>query len=209
MNTKYITTLMTAGLTKVEAEVYLCCLALGNASVKEIAQKVSVDRPNIYRVLDILIKKNLVYIEYRGLKRRFVAAAPNMLNLEMQNLQTQFQNLLPEIQQLYDNKKGGGESSIKIFQGTKQLNLLYDELLGKMRKNDFYYVISNVDKWYELDKKGMEDFHKRRVEKDLHIKFILQEGKMAEYYKKFQKNFNQDVKILPKEVVLDSDTIVL
>ena len=88
---KYISDLVSAGLTENEAKVYCCLLRKSQFTATEIAHSANVNRSKIYTVLSSLTQKGLC-IEKLGKVRRFEAIDP----------ETAFQKLIDDQQKKLD-----------------------------------------------------------------------------------------------------------
>ena len=67
------------GLSEKEARIYLVLLELGNIPIQEIAQKVNLSRPTVYRILDDLQEKGLITKEKKKQVRYVAANSPDEL----------------------------------------------------------------------------------------------------------------------------------
>lgn len=198
-------TLRKIGLSESEASVYLACLLAGSNSVKEISKHTKIERTNLYRVIERLQKKGLVEVVYQGLKKNYKAVNPNVLSGILQKTEEEFKNALPNLVSLYSDSES---IKIKISKGEKSLVQEYNSLLHILSKDDFYYVISNLEKWKNLDFYNQKDFINKRIKKDIFIKMIAQNSETAVYNQRFEKNFRQQVKILKDTFPLQIDVVI-
>lgn len=104
------------GFSDKEARVYIAFLAVGPASVQDIATKTGIQRATLYGVLESLKKKGLLRIAYQAHRKVFCAASPDVLARsiaeEKRTLDSREAILaaaLPSLQALENREKGQGD----------------------------------------------------------------------------------------------------
>jgi sugar-specific transcriptional regulator TrmB len=194
------------GLSKSEASVYVASLSLGPTSIARIARFSGVERTNVYRVVELLRKKGLMSIQLVGLKKRYVGEDPSHLEHVFAQQQQEFFSALPALKSFYQRKAVSSE--VKIYENLTSLKTVYDQLLDEVRHGDFYYVISNIDQWYDTDTTYFTAFAEKRIKRNIFVQFLLQDGAQARHQKTYERNFLQEVRILPEYVHFDTDTII-
>jgi sugar-specific transcriptional regulator TrmB len=206
-NEKLFNSLMQLGLDEKEAKIYLAALSLGPTTILKLFKLSGIKRTTIYEIIDSLEKKGLMKKEIHGFKTLYSAEHPQNLENSLENKQVLLSKMLPELEGLYQLK--GTESSIKFYSGLASIKNIYNDLLKELRPHEFYYAISNVKEWQELDE---EFFFKNHVEKrsqmNIETKLLFTYGDVAEKRKKTEKNFNEEIKILPKESEFHIDLVI-
>ena len=111
------------GLTEREAKIYLVSLELAKATAYEIAKKVNVSRPTVYRVLKDLEKKKLVSQVRSKNKNYFTASSPEELlgilkikRREAEEQEREFLRIISILQTKYSIKN---KCKIKVYKGPK------------------------------------------------------------------------------------------
>lgn len=203
---KYLAVIESLGLSRNEADVYMAALSLGPTTVLKIAEVSGLERTNIYRVIRLLQKRGLMSVEVKGLKKHYRAEDPNQLELVLDSKRENFSKILPDLKDMYG--RSVGSSDIKYFKGVAGIKTAYEQLIAKQKISDFYYVMSDLDKWHDIDPDYFDTFIRKRVKNGIHIKLLVQNGERAQYSKKYERNFLQEVKILPEGTILRTDTIV-
>ncbi len=203
---RFHTIIKDLGLTENEAAVYLAALSLGPTTVLSIAKASGLERANIYRVIESLQKRGLMSTTLDGIKSKYEVASPDRLEQLADTRRQKLQDALPELRAMYNQK--AGISDVKFYRGIDGIKTAYEGMFEKLKPSDFYYVVSNLDDWYPLDAAYLESFVQKRIKRNIKLKMLLQDGEKAEYNKKFEKNFMQEVKILPEGTVLETDTII-
>lgn len=205
---KYIELLKDVGLSEHEAEVYFSMVSLGPVPVLRIARASGVKRTTIYSILESLKSKGLVRVEPRGLKSLFVAESPERLETVLENRKNQFRKNLLDFMQIYN--KGGGESLIKIYEGTEAAHSVYDSLLNDIKPGEDYMIVTGMRKAYETDKAFYDELRERRAKLPIRIRMLTTdpENEETQYITKYQKNFNMEIKALPAETKLTTNMVI-
>jgi sugar-specific transcriptional regulator TrmB len=194
------------GLSDNEAKVYISMLSLGSATVAAIAKAANVKRTTIYNVLDSLAEKGLSRIDVKGLKRLYVAEHPKKLENIIENRKANLAALYPELEALYNLK--GGESFIKYYEGNDSVRNAYFDLLGSLQHNDEFLVVGNPDRWEEINASFASDFIKKRNTQKLQIRMLLTDSELARKYKKFERNFSEEIKLLPEDSKIETNLVI-
>lgn len=206
-NRKITETLENLGLSENEAKVYLAALSLGPSIVSKISLAAQTKRTTVYSMVDSLKQKGLMFVEMRGFKKLYVAENPEKLESVINLRKEKLHNILPELSALYNLK--GEESLIKYHEGLESVKSTYDTLLDSARNHEDYLVVSDIDQWYNLDKDYFESFVKRRSKRNIAIRVLLQNSETAQIFKQKEKNYNEEVKILPKDTQLTTNLVII
>lgn len=206
-NEKTIDSLRQLGLEEKEAKVYLASLSLGASTILRLSKLSEVKRTTLYEIIDSLEKKGLMKKEVHGFKTLYSAEHPERLENSLESKKLLLNKLLPELEGLYHLK--GTESSIKFYSGLPAIKNIYDDLLKDLKPHDFYYAISNIKEWQGLD----EDFFLRkhvetRSKMGVDTKLVFLDSETAQYRKKTERNFNEEIKIIPKDSEFHVDLVI-
>ncbi len=87
--------------------------------------------------------------------------------------------------------------------------LYYNNLLLELNDNDEYLVISDQEKWMDIDRDFFKNFIYERSKHSLDIKLILESSEHAKYYQGKEKQYNEKVKVLPNKVNFNINLIIL
>jgi sugar-specific transcriptional regulator TrmB len=211
-NGKLANLLTGIGLSDVEAQVYLAALSAGPATVLQLSRSTDVKRTTLYSVIESLKQKGLLKTEIKGLKRRFVAAHPENLALVLEKRARDFNAFVPLLSQLYNDK--ANEASITYHEGLEAIKTVYEKLLKGVGRADPYLAIS-TEAFFEPDRPYFEKFIERRGRAYRGVRLILLDEPGAREQKKFERNFNQQIRFLPPgtkmdiNIVITKDTLVL
>ena len=200
-NDKLLTSLTEFGLNENEAKVYLAALSLGATTVLKISKTTDVKRTTVYEIITSLIQKGLMKKEIRGFKTLYAAEHPERLENTLETKRAVLTRVLPELEGLFSLK--GTESTLKYYEGLKAIENIYDELLRDLKPHDFYYAISNIAEWQGLDEVFFISKHvEKRATMRVNTKLLFTNSPIAQKRLTTQKNFNEEIRILP-----DTDTI--
>ncbi|PCI20915.1 hypothetical protein COB64_01520 [Candidatus Wolfebacteria bacterium] len=203
---KLIETLKDIGLSENEAKVYFATLSLGPTTVLSISRSAEMKRTTVYSIVESLKQKGLLNIELKGIKQLYVAENPEKLESVLEKRKDEFKNNLPEFLALYN--LSGGESFIKYHEGLESVKSIYESLLKEVRPKEDYLVIGSQERWFELDPKFFQSFIEKRAKLNINTRLLFQDSKIARDHKRFEKNYNEQVKILPKETMLSTNLVL-
>ncbi|MDB5190429.1 MAG: Transcriptional regulator, TrmB [Parcubacteria group bacterium] len=195
-----------AGLSDHESAVYLAMLELGSTTILKLARQSGVKRTTIYHVIESLKAKGLVSMEERGFKQFPVAENPSRLERMLDEQKNALKSFFPELEALYSLR--GNDSIIRYHSGVEAMRSAYDELLRDLRGGDEYCVIGDPERWSHFDKSYFKTFIEKRLRIDLKAKVILVASETAEAYKKTEKNYREEVRILPAGTTIDANMAI-
>jgi HTH-type transcriptional regulator, sugar sensing transcriptional regulator len=206
INPKIKNLLLKLDLAEKEIDVYFGALQLGPTTILKLSNQTGVSRTGIYPIIQNLIKKNLMAIEYDGWKKFFVAENPNKLNLILDQKKMELENLLPEIIALYKTQES--QNTIKIKNGKSEIKKVYLELLDIKNPKD-YFVISNQEKWrLFLGDSFADEFIAKRAKVGFDIKMVFVDSPEARLDFEMQRKFKQQIKLLGKNVNFDTNIVI-
>lgn len=195
------------GLNDNEARIYFATLSLGPATILKISAAAEIKRTTVYSVIRSLQQKGLMTIEVRGFKKLFIAERPETLESILEGRRERFKKVFPEFSALYNLK--GGESAIKYYEGLAGIKSVYENLIKDVRPHDDYCIVSEIHRWLALDPEFFLDFTKRRAKLNINIRLLLQDSKTAREHKKLERNFNEKIKILPPQIALTTNLVII
>ncbi|MBI2099502.1 hypothetical protein HYT45_03790 [Candidatus Uhrbacteria bacterium] len=167
--------LIEIGLSPKEARVYLASLALGPASVQQIARRAQINRPTTYVMVDSLSKKGLISTFEKGKKRYFIAEAPERLRAlfhsqrrAIDDKEHRLNDILPELRAL----SGAAElPKVRLYEGAEGLEAIHGDLL-KVSDIDVVSIFSADDAQKVLHKEHVDPFRKKLLERKAKERFI-------------------------------------
>ena len=204
---KIIDSLKEFGLEENEALVYFASLSLGITTILKLSNQSGVNRTTVYEVVESLGRKGLIKKEIKGIKTLFSPEHPQRLENSLEAKRASLSKLLPELEGKFHLKSTG--SSIKYYEGLAAIKNLYADMFDELKSQDFYYAVSNNAEWEALDdsyflKNHVEKFSFKKVDRRL----LFIDSPETQKRKTFEKNFNEKVKILPKDSNIHVDMCV-
>lgn len=200
-------TLMDFGLSEHEALVYLASISLGKTTVNKIAKQSGVKRTTVYPVIESLKRKGIMNVEVNGLKSLFVAESPEKLESILELKKDRLKKLIPELSAIYNLKSN--ESFFRYYEGVEGVKTVYDSILDDLKSGDEYLIISDMVRFLKIDKDYFTNFIEKRAKLNLKVRTIIQDTEDAHFYKKIEKNTNQQIKIFDKDVNLTANLVIL
>jgi sugar-specific transcriptional regulator TrmB len=203
---KYKNALIEFGLTENEVKVYLATLSLGPTTILSISKETDIRRTTVYEIIKSLISKGLMVTELKGFKKLFCATHPQNLISIFENKKDNLEIIVPELTAFY--KIEGTEDNIKTYQGIDSIKSLYREILNTYRTGDFSYIIGNNEKFFALDPKFFNKYIEDRAKLNLDVRIIVDDSESSRERKKYARNFNSQIRILPKNANLPANFTV-
>ena len=193
------------GASEKEAETFLKLLELGAQPVSVIAKQMNVPRSSMYLTLDVLKKLGLIEDFQRG-EIKFVKCIPikNLPDIlktkekEIEQISSTLQDKLPELEAL--ENRLSITPTVKFHEGKTAVMKMYEEVL---KEKEFCAFFSP-----ELVKKAMPEYYFAVGESVNKAKEILVACASATEYKKLFDSKNHQIKIFPKNIKFESDTII-
>lgn len=186
--------LLSVGLVKNEAKVYLALLKLGSASISEISKKSNVERTLIYGIIEKLMDKGLVSSIVKINKKYFEPAEPEKVLDILKEKQKIIEDAMPELKDLYksENKK----QEVSHFKGKEGAKTILEILLKENTKE--WRVFGTTGKTSEMLSWYLPQFHRKRIEKKILFKAIYSKESL-DRAKDVKKLKLTEVKLLPEE----------
>ncbi|MBI4448240.1 hypothetical protein HY643_04615 [Candidatus Woesearchaeota archaeon] len=195
-------TLQKAGFTQNEVKTYLCLLKIGKATSYSIVKEAGISSGKIYETLNKLIERGLAsYVLING-KKHFQAADPDRLIDFMKKRENELHEeteaiakILPVLKQ---EKKPKEANNAEIFEGISGIKTVYELMLRETPPNQTILILGAPKEAGERLDAYFDNFNKRRIEKNVHLKIILNHSHPRE--KKLKSIKKTQVKIFPKNV---------
>lgn len=155
------------GLESDEATVYLDLLRHGSSTITDMARRTGLHRPNVYKRVGVLQRKQLVTHAVKGKTKFYAAESPEKLRSLVDQLQSQIDQELPELQALYEKKSN--RPKLKYLEGIDGVKFVLEDLAQVAKKGEVYYRYSsrkpstNVRKF--IPKKYREAREKKQLER--------------------------------------------
>lgn len=174
-----ISLLRNIGLTDSEIKVYLALLELGSSTKGSIVNRSKVASSKIYELLEKLIQKGLVSFVVKSGVKYFESAPPSRILDYVKEKESQLKDQEKKIQELIPSliakrSMAGIGSETQVFKGMKGARTSFDDILNELKKGEEYYVLG-ISKFTEHFEIFVVNFHRRRAEKGIKCKIIVNE----------------------------------
>jgi len=203
-----IDVLLKIGLTNNERKVYLALLELGSTPAGDLIKKVELHRTCVYDVLERLIEKGLVTFVIKSKIKQFEVVDPQQLlnyidqrKEELDDYKKEVEKILPELNLKRKLSKEPQEAT--VFKGTRAIKTILEDVL---HTGETMYVYGAEGKLKEKFPIYYYHFHRKRLEKKIHIKIIYNEKvRKAKRHKELK---GIEIRYLPDEFETPANTWV-
>lgn len=159
------------GLTKHESAIYLALVELGPSRISKISEKTAIHRPLIYKALPSLLEKKLVTETQKQKGVVYGAEPPNRLETLFDDLQIDFNEMLPDLEDTYSNNEF--KPKVRFLEGPDGTRRVFDDVARSLKTGDvFYRYSSNKDGEEKKDKYVPRIYKKLRDAKKLQREVI-------------------------------------
>ena len=195
--------LQNIGLTPNEAQTYLALLGVGEANLKEVADRAGLPRTSVYTPIKSLIKKGLVEFYVRGGRKYYVASSPKkLLALSKGGVEMIEENLdaLNKISNQNETKP-----RIRFFEGVEGIKLIFNEILQE--KRDFL-AVTCIEDMEAIAAEPFREFITKRVGQNLKLRLLANRSSASELLKKKDAKDLRITRFLPKGYNFDTANYV-
>jgi len=170
MEEKIFETLESIGLHKNEILVYFDLIKVGHSSAHEISHRTKIHRPNVYDILDKLIKKGIVTQSIENNVKVFYPVSPKNLINYIRQKEYDLKKIIPEIEKIHSSPPE--KRRVTMSEGIRAFRIILNNLLEKEQDIFVYGIPKGV-----VDIVGgfINQFHKERVEKKINMYHIYNE----------------------------------
>ncbi len=186
------------GFSKTGAKIYLALINNGNLSAGEIAKEIQINRRTVYDSIERLIENGYVSYILVGKNRVFTATNPKVLIQKIEEMKSNADKILPELEKLYALKNSNQNAS--IFQGKKGVKLILDEILNEKE----YYTYGATGHFWEIMELDFKVFQKRKKQLGIKNKVLVNPGLKGNMQ---LKEISGNMRFLPENLV--SPTTIL
>lgn len=207
MNTQYLQMLQNLGLTENESKVYLAGITLGPTTILELSRTSSVRRTTVYPTVESLKTKGLMKEITVGFKTKFQAENPENLELLFEKQKRTFTQQLPGLQSLF--QKPSDQSAVQYYRGRESVQNMYRDMARDLKPGDFYYVISDLNLFFNVLDEEFLDKYKDTISKiGIDARILSNKGPKFEFFKTYEQNYDHKIKMLPKRYEVDTDVMI-
>ncbi|MBI4447599.1 hypothetical protein HY643_01330 [Candidatus Woesearchaeota archaeon] len=160
------------GLTRVEAEIYINLLDLGQAQAGNISRRTGIHRRSVYDALERLIKKGLVSFIKLNNKRYYLPTDPKRI-LELAEEKKQvIEGIMPEMESKFNSVKEKQETM--FYKGREGLKTIFEDQLNERKEVLVFGGALNAS---EMIKYFFPRYTKERIRRKVKLKIIYAQRK--------------------------------
>jgi len=194
------------GLREVETDLYEKLFYGGTMPASVLAKQVGISRTSVYDLLKRLIDIGLIIETTNNNAKSFVVQPPEKLKLlleEKEKAIAQAQQLLPEIQNIYQQRKGPTKPRFQVFEGKEALQQMVKDLL--LYKDITAQVFWSVKKPLDLlSPEFFAQYHEKRVKNNIRLQAIWPKEQIPTNktysFLSMAKELKRDVRIAPPNI---------
>ncbi|MBW2981640.1 helix-turn-helix domain-containing protein [Candidatus Woesearchaeota archaeon] len=154
------------GFTQAEARVYITLLRLGPVKVGKVIEKTGLQSSTVHNVLHSLIDKGIITYILKGKMKIYQAVDPNLILKSYKEKEQEFEKIIPKLESL--QKLAEIKQEAEIYEGTKGIMTMLNELIEDAKPNDTYYFFAVDVRGLNKDiQKFFERFDAKRKAKKL------------------------------------------
>lgn len=193
------------GFNENKQNIYLALLSLGTATVTEVSKEAQVERTNVYKIVQELLKEDLIE-ELPGKVKKFVALPPSRLLDLLENSKKAGEALLPTLLTLFKSTKT--KPKFRFYEGEDGFKKVFEDVLKL--KNETIYTFSPVGVLLKrLGITYLRHYMEKRVKRSVK-RLALRPAGDRKYQRKDWEVYAQDekldreVRFLPKTIVFNT-----
>lgn len=217
MQLEYLTELIKLGLTKNEAIFYETLLKYGPANASQISQLANMDKSSAYRAAEQLVKQGLIKYELKK-EKIFIPNPPEILLQIIEQKEKLLEKERKDIKTLVKNihqntKLNSFNAKIIVYEDINAPQRIWEDMLEpdvklqrQMIRIDIQKFIVDQSDLYTYEK-WVEDYIRRRVQKEIHLHYLCSEEWADQKYTKTDPKLLKEVRVLPKNIKLETNII--
>jgi len=180
-----LTTLVKAGLSSDEAEIYLSLLERGASSASNIASNTTVKRTYVYHLVEDLQSKGLISAKREGKTTLFEPNSPDHLlgiveakRAEISSAERELEGIMGSLKDKYSSVEA--KPVVSVFEGVEGLKKIYKDTISVGK--DILAFVETSEMNLELREWLKEYYLAERKRNNIKARVILASGKLAKDY---------------------------
>lgn len=204
-------TLKLLGLNDKEIKFFKTCFKLGNPTVNEVIKEARLERSTGYLIVQELIDKDLIEENYRGYKKRLIAAEPKKLlgilsakGRTLGRQEIELKEKLPDLQAIY--KTSNIRPNVRVFDGVNGLLEVWQDILTSQSKI-LLWTNQETEKQFFTSFQHQK-FIEERIKKNIQIDVLAINNQKGSDLAKDDKTSLRQTKLLPKDTTFSAETYI-
>jgi HTH-type transcriptional regulator, sugar sensing transcriptional regulator len=193
------------GLENDEIKVYLAVLAMGEATVREIAEDTRIKRTTIYLIAERLIEKGIMG-EYKAkYGTHYTVSSPSFLLSRLDGMKLEIEKVMPELKAL--EKKENFEPSTKLYRGKSGYLKILEETLDGY-SHEALYIGSAEDLNEVISEKYSNKYIEERVKRKIRFRQIVFPDSYSRKLKEKDEKELRRTRFLPKDHKFSANLVI-
>ncbi len=182
------------GFTAKEATLYTLLYQRGPNPVSTLAKLSGILRTSTYDILKSLIEKGLIISFRQGATTYFAIDDVKKIYLEQKEKVQCAEKIVKELRSIPVSTEG---AQINYYKGIEGFREMHEDTLLHPTKEIIGWL--NIDNFYMgLDQKGENSWTRKRYQKGIKVRLLLQDSKRSRAMKKNDPELNREIRIIPQ-----------
>lgn len=188
--------LISFGLSKKEASVYIALLTIDRGTVAQTSRKANVNRATTYVILDSLINKGLASMSGKKPKQEYYAESPDKLATYLEKQAEESTRAAEKAKEFASElkliQKSATRPQIKFYEGIEGLRYVFEDSLKA--ESDNIIAFSSIEDQHSVIKGYFPEYYRRRAKRKLFMRAIFPQTSMGiERAKKDPEEYRESV----------------
>lgn len=192
------------GYSSHETAVYLASLALGGATISDIAAHAHIPRTSVQTIVAVLRGKGLMNYFAKGRQRLWIAENPEQLMIRLKEREAGLKIILPELQSL--RRDTGVKPTVKTLSGVGEIRLIMEDML------ETKHHISAIVAWDEwitfFGREFLDEFAERRATQFLKIRLLTPRTELSRILKQADQKELRHTRFIPAETRITNSNFI-
>ena len=194
------------GLNDEEIKVYLSVLALGVATVRQIALDTNIKRTTIYLITERLIEKGIMGSYKAKYGTHYMVQSPKKLLDRLDDIKNNIQTIMPELEMI--EKKDVYEPNVKYYKGKDGFVNILNNTLEKKSHEILYF--GSADELNKIigEKYVLEKYIPKRIEKKISFRQLVVSDVFSKKLKESDDKELRKTKLLPDSCNFNANLVI-
>lgn len=201
-----VATVKKIGLDEKAARIYLACLEIGEATIKQISDRARLKRTTIYYIMDELIERGILFKTLRKKKAFYLAESPSKVLAKTRETISEFEEDLPLLEAR--NHVAHARPRVYYLYGTEGFKDIWDKIFSS-RKKEFSIITEGVNFLdFVKEKYVLDKIIKKKKELDIRSRQLIVNSPYARKIIAKDGAENRKSKLLPFDCRLHFTEII-
>jgi sugar-specific transcriptional regulator TrmB len=194
------------GLDEREIKVYLSVLALGDATVTEIAEFTKLKRTSVYLICDRLVSLGIMGDFRAKYGTHYAVSSAKTLVSRLENIKTEIEGVMPELMAI--EKRELYSPNVKFFRGKQGYLTVLDDSLDGYSYEILYFGSAKELNDVVTENYVTEKYIPGRIKRRLKFRQIVLPDEFSKQLARTDEKELRRTKLLPPDILFDSNMII-